>query len=244
MTTEVAALVSTSVSSSCKAALTVELSVIMLPVKVPRSVASLATPLKVIRLSPACPSSNTSLPSTVPPTVILEATVIEAGSPTVKVLAAIDVSISLAVPAIVSVSESRSIPPVPVSPAISKSVADSRLSTSVSSSCKAVLMSELSVMMPPVKVPRSVEFSATPLKVIRSSTFASISLTTEVAALVSTSVSRSCNAPLTVSLSAIVLPVKVPRSVEFSATPLKVIRSSTFASISLTTERSALSLPI
>ena len=57
----------------------------------------------------------------VPATVKLPAIVTLVGNPTVRVLPDIDVSISFDVPAIVSVSESKSIAPVPESPAISKS---------------------------------------------------------------------------------------------------------------------------
>ena len=79
-------------------------------------------------------------------------------------------------------------------------------------------------MVVPVKVPRLVVFSATPDSVIRSSTLPSISVTTEVAALVSTDVSKAWRACLTVWLSGIVVPVKVPRFVDAAATPESVIR--------------------
>lgn len=49
----------------------------------------------------------------------------------------------------------------------------------------------------------------------------------KVSCLVSTSVSKSCNAPLIVSLSAIVEPLKVPRLSEASETPERVIKWST-----------------
>ena len=48
-----------------------------------------------------------------------------------------------------------------------------------------------------------------------------------VGCLVSTAVSKSCKAPLTVSESAIVEPVNVPKSSEASVTPESVIKWST-----------------
>jgi len=49
--------------------------------------------------------------------------------------------------------------------------------------------------------------------------------------LVSTDVSSACKATLTVELSAIVVPVNVPKVVELEATPDRVVRSATSVSI-------------
>ena len=72
-----------------------------------------------------------------------------------------------------------------------------------------------------MNVPKVVEFSATPERVIKSLTFWSTS---------SWAVSRACKAAFTVELSGIVVPVNVPRLSALAATPDKVTKSSILAS--------------
>ena len=99
---------------------------------------------------------------------------------------------------------------------------DAAASAAVSRSWSASLMVEPSEIVEPVKVPRPVTFSAIPVRVTRSSTLPSISVTTALVALVSTAVSSSWRAALRVLLSVIVEPVKVPRFALSLATPVRV----------------------
>ena len=99
---------------------------------------------------------------------------------------------------------------------------DAAASAAASRSCRASLMLAPSEMVEPVKVPKPVAFSATPVKLMRSSTLPSISVTTAEVALVSTAVSSSWRAAFRVLLSVIVEPVKVPRLALSLATPVRV----------------------
>ena len=63
-----------STSKSCSAVVSTVLSVIVVPVNVPRSVLLAARPVKVTTSSTSVPKSETSLPSTVPVTVMLPVT--------------------------------------------------------------------------------------------------------------------------------------------------------------------------
>ena len=86
-------------------------------------------------------------------------------------------------------------------------------------------------MVEPVKVPSPLAFSATPDRLMRSSTLPSISVTTEEAAFSSRAVSSAWIAALTVELSAIVEPSKVPRLALSLATPVRVATLSMCVSL-------------
>ena len=108
-----------------------------------------------------------------------------------------------------------------------------RLVTSFSNSCNACLIVLLSLIIPPLKLPRPCEFLLTPLSVIRLVIL--ITFVSAIESVMSKCVSKFCNAPLILLLSRIILPLNSPRSCEFSLAPLSVIRLLTDEALAFVT---------